>query len=357
MNSRSAVATAPVAVADRAAPHRRIRVLDGLRIVAALMVVVYHYFGFTTMPTAFGWLGVELFFMISGFVICMSSIGSNLGRFAASRIVRLFPAYWCGVVLTSAVLMIWEVRRPPTVPDIGINLTMLQGGLGVPNVDSVYWTLWAELRFYLLFSVVVWLGVNYRRVVAFCLIWLAASVFTVNTPGLLKTLLVAEWAPYFIAGTVFFLIHRYGQSLLLWGIVGVCFLLCEKHILELTRHTNGIAHRPDLPSWPACMLVALFFAVMAAVSLGRLRADWKWLSLAGALTYPLYLIHQYIGWTVLREFDFVPRVPLRIGAIVLMLVAAWLIHRLVERPVSRFMQPRLARAFASLRAAPRPEKA
>lgn len=55
-------------------------------------------------------------------------------------------------------------------------------------------------------------------------------------------------------------------------------------------------------------MLALFFALMAAVALGWLRLDWKWLSVAGALTYPLYLIHQYIGgrssrsWPTCRIF-------------------------------------------------------
>ena len=121
-------ATAAPGGPDGHQPQRpRIRVLDGLRLFAALMVVSYHYFGFVSMPTAYGWLGVELFFLISGFVICMSSMGHTVGQFATSRIVRLFPAYWFGVLLTSAVLLIWEVRQAPSLGEIAVNLTMLQG--------------------------------------------------------------------------------------------------------------------------------------------------------------------------------------------------------------------------------------
>lgn len=330
-------------------PRRpRIRVLDGLRLFAALMVVSYHYFGFVSMPTAYGWLGVELFFLISGFVICMSSMGHTVGQFATSRIVRLFPAYWFGVLLTSAVLLIWEVRQAPSLGEIAVNLTMLQGGVGVRSIDGVYWTLWAELRFYLLFSAVVWFGVTYRRAVVFCVAWLFGAVLTMKTPGVANTVLVSEWAPYFIAGIAFYLIHRYGQTLLLWGLVGVCFLLSANHVVGLAVRANKLSGRADLPGWPAALMLALFFALMAAVALGWLRLSWKWLSVAGSLTYPLYLIHQYVGWTVLAELAHLPYLPLRLGLIVVMMVAAWCIHRFGERPAARLMRPALSRAIGAL---------
>ncbi len=57
-----------------------------------------------------------------------------------------------------------------------LSLTMLQSGSGVRDVDGVYWTLWSELRFYLLFLEVVWTGLTYRKVVLFCCVWGASAV-------------------------------------------------------------------------------------------------------------------------------------------------------------------------------------
>ncbi|WP_053728808.1 acyltransferase family protein [Streptomyces sp. WM6378] len=99
----------------------RLAALDGLRLVAALMVVCYHYLALsrpwghnpaTIFPTLhrfaeFGWLGVEVFFLVSGFVICMSVWGRSLGDFAVSRVSRLFPAYWVAVPLTALVVKKW----------------------------------------------------------------------------------------------------------------------------------------------------------------------------------------------------------------------------------------------------------
>src|SRR3569623_483319 len=97
--------TTPTAPTTRTAPIRgRIRILDGIRLVAALLVLSWHYAAFghgaaltpyARVPAvypvaAYGWLGVELFFLISGCVICMSSIGHTLGQFIRSRITRLY---------------------------------------------------------------------------------------------------------------------------------------------------------------------------------------------------------------------------------------------------------------------------
>ncbi|MDF9815190.1 peptidoglycan/LPS O-acetylase OafA/YrhL [Streptomyces sp. SPB162] len=111
---------APDAVA--AAPRRgRLRALDGLRLVAALMVCFYHYAGrggdawkawgqtpalvFPELSkvAVYGPLGVQIFFVISGFVICMSGWGRTLKSFAVSRATRLYPAYWAAVLLVTAV--------------------------------------------------------------------------------------------------------------------------------------------------------------------------------------------------------------------------------------------------------------
>ena len=94
----------------------RLRVLDGLRLVAALSVMAYHYTARTSNAwdgdvravwpgvgrlTQYGYLRVNLFFLISGFVILMTAWGRTVETFAVSRVTRLFPAYWVGVALTA----------------------------------------------------------------------------------------------------------------------------------------------------------------------------------------------------------------------------------------------------------------
>lgn len=137
----------------------RLYVVDLLRFGAAMMVVLYHYVYaggrqtwaadtaelFTSPVRAvasYGWVGVDLFFLISGFVICMSGWGRSLSEFFTSRVVRLLPAYLVAVVVTSAVLVLWKPPAgAPRLAEVLGNLTMVQNLLQLRNIDEPYWTL------------------------------------------------------------------------------------------------------------------------------------------------------------------------------------------------------------------------
>lgn len=338
----------------------RLRILDGLRLVAALAVAGWHLtaaptagwdgdpFGVLTAATRYGWLGVELFFLISGFVICMSGWGRSVGEFAASRVARLYPAYWFAVLLAAAVVAAFLKRDTVTLPQLAANLTMLQNPLGVRDIDPSYWTLAVELRFYLLFAIVLAIGVTYRRVVYFCVVWLAVSVFVSGQPWL-AWLISAENVPYFVAGISLFLIHRFGATPLLWGIVTASWLIA---LYRLESHIDATLHERSASAWlPAAAVVTACFAVMILVATGRLRRfDWPWLVTAGALTYPLYLIHQSLGVTVITQLHrVIPAWLLLAGLLAALLGLAWLIHRFVERPLAARLKRGAAASLAALR--------
>lgn len=354
----------------------RLAALDGLRLIAALMVVFHHYVGFggnadasknawtkpvdVVFPTAswlasYTWTGVELFFIISGFVICMSSWGRSLGDFFTSRVVRLYPAYWFAVLATTAVVTLWPlVVQPLGMKDVLLNLTMLQEPFKVGSVDAVYWTLWVELRFYLLFALVVWKGVTYRRVVLFCVLWTVASVLvTAGRAPFADYILMPEYSPYFIAGVAMYLMHRFRPTLLLWGMVLISWLFSVRQV-TLYNDALAVSLGRTLDPKPAIAVMTLGYLVMIVLALGGL--SWvrgKWLTVAGATTYPLYLLHEHIGWTGIRLLRHHLSPWALVAAMTLgMLLAAWLVHRFIERPISAMLKRGLTDALDSLRRHP-----
>jgi hypothetical protein len=180
----------------------------------------------------YGWMGVELFFLISGFVICMSSWGRGVGTYFASRVSRLFPAYLFAAMLTASVVAVWPGFSLNTNNEnILLNFTMVEVPLGGRPIDSVYWTLLAELLFYLLFALVVWRGLTYQRAVAFCVLWTMASIVVPMFAGKFAGVVFQpEYSPYFIAGIAFYLMYRFGPNLLLCCIVGVSYILATHQI-------------------------------------------------------------------------------------------------------------------------------
>ena len=145
-------------------PSSRLGELDVLRGLAALSIVVFHYTSAYPQlynpyePVLFnfysGKYGVDLFFIISGFVIFMTlEKASSPLDFIVSRFSRLFPCYWAAVILTFLVVEKYSLYNSSLMQVsfkrcFLINLSMLQGWFNVRHIDQVYWTLEVELLFY-----------------------------------------------------------------------------------------------------------------------------------------------------------------------------------------------------------------
>ncbi|MER7051196.1 acyltransferase [Streptomyces sp. NPDC000351] len=355
----------------------RLAALDGLRFLAALAVVLFHFVGQTPGAMQFVWgrpyhelfpeahgyfafgrLGVDLFFLISGFVICMSAWGRSPRDFFISRVTRLYPMYWVAIVVSACV--IYLVNTPfghPNPRVLFANFTMLQTPLGVDNLDSVYWTLWPELCFYLTFAVVVWKGLTYQRVVIFCGLWTVAAVLAPSADIPLLTLLVNPTsAPFFIAGMAFYLMYRYRPTPLLWGIVAMSWLLAMHFMLAPHGGRNNWDTWAPWRGW-LVLSTTVFFLLIAAIALGWTR--WirgRWLTVAGTLTFPLYLLHDIIGVTVLHHYgdrvDPWVLVGVTTGGLI---VLSYFVQRFVERPIAKAMGRRLRSAAFDLKP-PKPRR-
>ncbi|TQK86129.1 peptidoglycan/LPS O-acetylase OafA/YrhL [Streptomyces puniciscabiei] len=349
----------------------RLAAMDGLRLVAAVMVAAYHFLGTPTphfwgrtelrefVPfvheiSRYGWLGVEFFFAISGFVICMSCWGRTPAQFAVSRIARLFPAYWCAVLLVVALVLVSRVGHWPAATRIDPrtvlgNLTMAPGPLGLELVDGVSWTLWVEARFYLLMAVLLVFGLSHRRAVAFCGAWLVAGVVALELRSpLLDEFVLPRYTGLFVAGIVLHLMQRFGQSFLLWLLLGFAWSY-ELTVLEL-RVADHAAVPPgeSRPSWAVCAAVlTLCLGLLALAGVGGplARLRWRWLVTAGGLTYPFYLVHQSIGIPLakglIRAFPRLGLVPSMAVSVGCVLGLSLLIHTTVERRLGRLLRHRL----------------
>jgi peptidoglycan/LPS O-acetylase OafA/YrhL len=348
----------------------RMAVLDAVRLFAAIVVVLYHFTARAHDPwqegtvsseffpdlsdfTVFGQFGVDLFFIISGFVILMSAWGRDVTSFTTSRISRLFPGYWAAVLLTAGLLMfVWApTGKQVELTDVGVNLTMVQTAFSVPMVDGVYWTLWFELRFYVLIGILMLFGLTGTRVLAFAAIWPTAAVLAEAAgAGLLSDLLIAEYAPMFAGGMAIYMVARDKRNLLAWLVLlqnvalgaGWASLNTRERLMEWTAFEPPVI-------W--CVLASLAcFVLVALVTLTPVsRITGSWLTTAGLLTYPLYLIHQYWGFAIIRLLqDDLPRYAVLAIAVGASIVLAWLIHRLVERPLSPLLKRGLKRSFESL---------
>ena len=288
-----------------ARPQRRLRELDVLRGLAALGVLLFHL---TTrfaelfpqaraVPVQVG-LGdyyVLLFFAISGFSIFFSlgRVGSA-ADFAVNRFARLYPVYWLAMALTLAAVHgggVDALKVPWSA--LPANIAMLNAYVYQPSVDSVYWTLAVELGFYAS-MVAVWrlLGRSLARVETALLPWLglswAAHLWPDALPYRLTLVLVLGYLPFFAIGMLFYRIWS-GQRR--WAEQAP--LLALALAVPATTQPVGMA--------VAALVIAGLFAALVSGGLRFLCVrPVLWL---GAVSYPLYLVHENVGFVVMLRLQ------------------------------------------------------
>jgi peptidoglycan/LPS O-acetylase OafA/YrhL len=333
---------------------RRVNEIDFLRFFAALMVMLYHYSfrgyaadGMSTMPypllapvAKYGYLGVQLFFLISGFVILMTASTGSLKKFIVSRFARLYPAFWvCCTVTFVTIATIGGKYYSASIGQYFINMTMLSGFIGVPSIDGSYWSIFIELKFYALIALLlIFCKINQAQL--FLVLWLIATialnVLKIGKLGsLLSIILIVDYSPYFIAGAMSFLVWSRGISLTRISVIFIAWLLAISYSLDdiPNRETH---YNTEFNSYVVIGMISTFFAVMLLVSIRRtgFLGKRQWVTI-GALTYPLYLLHQTIGFMIFNlAYPAINPHILLWGTVFLMLAAAYLVNVLIEQKYS-----------------------
>lgn len=282
---------------------KRLPLLDAYRGLAAILVLLYHYLNIyptranTTQPTAeWGKYGVHIFFAISGYVILKSAQSAKSSRvFMMQRSLRLMPTFWCCMTLTYIVTTLLPLPwRSTSIKDYFLNLPLLTSclNLALPDsleatsIDGVYWSLERESLFYIAVAGLIATKLI-TRVEMLCFGWIVAKALTYALPqkyrSLADLLLNTDYAEFFTIGIVSLRIAVGGPSIQRAGLI----------ILSVLATT--------LPHLSLKTLVAIV-TVLALQLPHRLPSKsglLKPLMFIGAISYPLYLLHQNIGFSVL----------------------------------------------------------
>ncbi|GAA0600004.1 hypothetical protein GCM10009534_38010 [Kribbella sandramycini] len=287
----------------------------------------------------YGYLGADLFFLISGFVILQSAWSQTPGHFLRSRAVRLFPAYWVALSLTAVVSVLFGAGRYPIGGlQYAANLTMLNPLARLPDVDPGYWTLWAEIRFYLIVAVLLFFVATPRRVAVIAWAWLGlTAVFELGLlPIRADLVLNTQYAHYFIAGMALAMIHRFGPSRSWLALLGLCQLNAIYRGVQYAEQLSERYHATIHPAVVTGLIVVFFWVLLASALHLTPGTTGRRLAALAATTYPLALIHGQIGFIVFQRLgDRGNKYLLLAGTTAAVLITAYVIHLLFERPFVR----------------------
>lgn len=322
--------------------------LDLLRFFAAFSVMIYHYKTkyFEARPfdsglaetfyeiTKFGYLGVDLFFIISGLVILHSATGCSCSRFAISRFTRLYPTLWICMTFTAIIsLSLKGAESEITILQWLTNLTIMSSYLGQNYIDGVYWTLLIEIKFYFLIFMLLMAGViKYERI--WLTVWLIATItFALfKQPFFMGWFISPEYSPHFIAGTTFFLIRRDGLQLFYAVILFVSLVMsCCYAYIASSSFVRDITTPERLM---AVLIIAFFYVILLLISTKRfsLIGPRTLLLILGGVTYPLYLLHNRLGKEIFDAFKgTIDVVPLLIVIATGMMAVSLCVHLTLEK--------------------------
>ncbi|UPT53422.1 acyltransferase [Synechococcus phage Yong-M2-251] len=378
LNRWSAYRVAAQATADAPLLQKRFWTLDLLRLFAAGSVMVFHLSwwswvtprstpasvmqGATEYPAWtpyawFGWVGVEIFFVISGFVIFMTADGSSPASFVRRRYLRLFPAALVCATITAAVALAIDLW-----PMGDLIMRWVRSAFFWPYgpwIDGVYWTLGVEVAFYL----VVALAIRAQRFMAIETVIIAvgcasSAAWLVNLA--LNGRLTGDLAPLVSSRTETVLLLRHGVLFALGALIwagshrgwtakrlGFAALFSFVGALTILRGAQikvsgfDLDHSEYVPIavWAvAVALIALSARYERPIPTSAQAAS----SVIGRSTYPLYLLHDIVGvalLVMLLNIGFAPGMAL-VTAMCGMLALAVIVCVYVEDRIRPQLDPR-----------------
>ncbi len=331
--STTSISTAKVPAAETMTrPQARLESIDGLRGLACLSVLLFHscdIFGRIAWPRlsvgsfpltqshlfAYGYGGVDLFFVLSGFCLAYPIVSRperavNWKQYAINRVRRIIPPYWAAMLLFGC-LSLWSVHHP--LQPAGFPHVLVWPGLHsivdslllfIVSLNPAFWTLPIEWRWYFVLPILILL---WRRIggagLLLCLVPISLlSIFLFMPSHLVRLQTIVSpllsylslfgfgiWAASLAAGQEKYSWERRIKPLATVGVVLTLLIVVALAPLY-SSHYDGERGLLRLLTWgPFC-----FFLVLAATQEGRIRQLFSWHPLVGVGTfsYSLYLVHE-----------------------------------------------------------------
>ena len=270
--------------------------IDALRGIAALAVCFYHFTGgflskdnFLTVANQYGYLGVDAFYVISGFVIPFSFSVKNyqitqFWSYFKKRFVRIEPAYWVSIFLiifkeiTSSFVQDYRYFKFPdyTFAGVGGHFLHINDFFNLPWLQAVYWTLAIDWQFFIFIGLIFF--------------WVNRAEWWARYPLYIAFIAVKWWFDPVSSKAWLF----YHVTLFLPGMV-------------IFHYKRGYMKRLEFYAVMAAVLYAIFYKMwwnhllattLSVLVIEFLTRDMKVTSFMGKISYSVYLTHIFSGWWV-----------------------------------------------------------
>jgi len=331
--------------------------LDLLRFLAALGVVMFHYtfldvienksapsYPFFESIFKYGYFGVEFFFMISGFVILLTAQKKNWQGFIISRVSRLYPAFWIAVSITSlGILLLSTGNTDLSLSQYLWNLTMVPEYVGMQDIDSPYWTLQVEIKFYFWVFIILLLN-KIHHVEKIIFAWLMLSILDIFhiAQEFNHYFFIPDWAPYFSAGALFYIIKTKGLNSQRITLLALTYLLSLYFAIDAVNFKTGF-YKVNFSPIVITLLLSFYYVIFAFIISEKIRHIQRaWFVTLGGISYPLYLVHNKLGELLFIKFSFINnRYLLLLLIISIVMILSFVLYRYFEKRIAFKMKEKL----------------
>jgi peptidoglycan/LPS O-acetylase OafA/YrhL len=289
--------------------------VDYIRAIAASAVTLFHLGGKALPVLRYGWLGVYLFFFLSGFIICWSMTkGYTYAAsfmFITKRLMRIEPPYLISVALALAANFILVPYYIPDLRNILFHFAYLNSFFNQPYLSPVYWTLAVEFQFYIFIALLFPLILKKWGVAVVVVL----ALFSMKLPSF--QIQIIQFFPIFGMGIIYYLHYSKQLNTSLSVIFITITAICSVHNCG-SLETGA----------------ALFALVLLVLPLKQNPV----ISFLSAISFSLYLTHDIIGSNLVAYLGallpktFLYRALEFATGIVVSVAFAYLFYRIVERP-------------------------
>lgn len=325
--------------------------LDWIRAISGIMVVIYHYtiryeqlFGHIqpySFSLQYGSYGVLTFFVLSGYLTIRSIDKTEPTVFVNKRFFRLYPAFCVSLIITMISTTLFLPELAVGIKDFFLNFTMVPLLFRANYVDGAYWTLLCEISFYFVVFIICIFKLQ-KHTIKIIYVWFFFQLCILMLPSNGAFLLIRKvndllYFHCFVIGTIIALLEKrllLVKNQLYFSDFGIIAILIFSVSIQFIGHEISSGLFLIIATVLISMSVVLYDGgVLPSTKVSILFRPLVWVA---TISYPMYLLHQNIGFCIIKNmesFGFTSEIYIIIP-FVLILLMSWLIHTYVEKPIS-----------------------
>lgn len=323
--------------------------LDLLRFLAVLAVYFAHYTDtfnvvYQIVPenhkynfiSRYGSIALLVFFMVSGYVVTMTSVKRNLKDFIVSRLSRLYPLFWVSCLAAFILPRIIEAHSYLSFTSVKaflLNLTMVPMVFGYPLMNPVFHTLVIELSFYVFIALII-----YFKLWNKLLIVIAGLIFFSLANLFLPAFPIHIIITPFVAGILFYLISvQHNAAWKLYSLLSanfICALFGARHLTIQLQALSKEANAINI--WVIALMVTLIYLIFLLIAFNKLHIkSHPFFTFLGEIAYPFYLFHIYFLCFYWYFRDKIQADLLLFGILLATILVSWFLNKFIEKPLSK----------------------